>query len=145
VDGRPNRGCVVGGSELGHARFRVETQRCYCGQAGCLERIFSTAFLRARQPNGKPLADRLKAVRPDPLVDDLVEFLALGLSNAVNFVRPARLILTSRLAGAPRLYGRLVPRVRDLLLRSIAERIAIDTWDRPHGGFADAAACLALA
>ncbi len=45
VGGRPNRGCVTGGNELGHMRLPIETARCYCGHTGCLERICSSDFL----------------------------------------------------------------------------------------------------
>src|SRR5207248_711724 len=39
IGGRANRGCVNSANELGHTRFFVETERCYCGHTGCLERI----------------------------------------------------------------------------------------------------------
>src|SRR5439155_26811353 len=45
IDGRPNRGCATGANELGHTRFFVDTETCYCGHPGCLERICSTEFL----------------------------------------------------------------------------------------------------
>ena len=53
VNGRPNRGCATGGNELGHTRFFVETERCFCGQVGCVERIVSSPFLAMRDRNGK--------------------------------------------------------------------------------------------
>ena len=56
IDGRPNRGCATGGNELGHSRFFIETQKCYCGHTGCLERIISTDFLqRQRQGSDETL------------------------------------------------------------------------------------------
>src|SRR5438552_2949778 len=48
VEGRPNRGCAIGANELGHMRFMLDTEVCYCGHPGCLERICSTEFLRRR-------------------------------------------------------------------------------------------------
>ena len=57
IDGRPNRGCVTGANELGHTRLPVETDICFCGHPGCLERIVSTEFLRRR---GVPLGSLLE-------------------------------------------------------------------------------------
>src|SRR5438552_1678876 len=48
VEGRPNPGCAIGANELGHVRFFVDTDVCYCGHPGCMERICSTEFLRRR-------------------------------------------------------------------------------------------------
>src|SRR5437762_5648000 len=48
IEGKPNRGCAIGANELGHMRFFVDTEVCYCGHPGCLERVCSTEFLRRR-------------------------------------------------------------------------------------------------
>ena len=48
IEGKPNRGCAIGANELGHMRFFVDTEICYCGHPGCLERVCSTEFLRRR-------------------------------------------------------------------------------------------------
>jgi predicted NBD/HSP70 family sugar kinase len=45
IHGSPNQGCAIGANELGHMRFPIATPRCYCGQTGCLERIFSSKYL----------------------------------------------------------------------------------------------------
>ena len=50
----------IAGNELGHTRFFVDTEKCYCGHPGCLERIFSTDFLqRQGAPADVPLADQI--------------------------------------------------------------------------------------
>ena len=46
IDGRPNRGCATGANEIGHMRFFVDTETCYCGHPGCLERVVSTEFMK---------------------------------------------------------------------------------------------------
>src|SRR5205807_3952274 len=107
VDGRPNRGCAIGANDLGHCRFFVDTEKCFCGHVGCLERIVSTDFLLRQNGhagrNGKSitpppdgaLLQRAAAYDGDPASDPalntILEYLACGLSNAINFVRPHRL------------------------------------------------------
>ena len=52
VRGEPNWGCLVGGNGLGHTRLPVETAPCYCGHAGCMERICSADFLQRQGADG---------------------------------------------------------------------------------------------
>ncbi|MFA9477452.1 ROK family protein [Phycisphaerales bacterium AB-hyl4] len=147
VDGRPNRGCVVGGNELGHTRFFIDTDRCYCGQVGCLERIVSSAFLHQR---GVPTDSRLfellaRDTSDNSAVQTVLDHLAIALSNAVNFIRPNRLVIVSELADHPAVCDRLTESVRSGLLSVLASRVGIETWNGPDGGFAETAGWLALA
>jgi predicted NBD/HSP70 family sugar kinase len=148
IDGRPNRGCVTGGNELGHNRFPIDTARCYCGHSGCLERIFSSDFLiRNGAARGTQLAERVARLndgRDEPL-EKAMNHLAAGLANAVNFVRPNRLVLVSRLVRYPRFTNLLIRLTRSLLLTEIADRVGIDLWDQPAINTGETAAWLALA
>ena len=147
VNGRPNRGCVVGGNELGHTRFFVETEPCYCGHSGCLERICSSAYLR--KISGDAQADlfkRLSHFDPgDSVLGSIVSHLAMGIANATNFVRPDRVVLSGKLTECLPLTNALVARVRGYLLAPIADRVRIDLWDKSAVTGAEAAAWLALA
>jgi predicted NBD/HSP70 family sugar kinase len=147
IDGHPNRGCATGANELGHTRFFTDTTRCYCGQIGCLERIVSTDFLiRQGARKGSTLANAVNRYDgSDPALEKLIKYLAMGLANACNFVRPARLVLVSRLARNPEFTSLLVRSIRSLLLVQLADRVHIDLWDQPALNTAETAGWLALA
>jgi predicted NBD/HSP70 family sugar kinase len=147
IDGRPNRGCATGASELGHTRFFADTDRCYCGQLGCLERIVSSDFLsRHGAAAGTTLADAVARFDgSDPALEELVRHLAMGIANACNFVRPCRLVLVSKLIRQPAFASLLVRSIRSLLLVQLADRVHIDLWDQPSINTAETAGWLALA
>lgn len=157
IEGRPNRGCLIGANELGHTRFKVEVERCYCGQVGCLERICSTAFLngldgkngnRSKSPDRPPgsLFERIALYDGnDERLDHMLELLSCGLSNAVNFVRPNRLVLVSELARYPAFNDRLLREIRAGVLFELVDRVRIDVWDQPGAVSAETAGWLALA
>jgi glucokinase len=161
IDGRPNRGCAIGANDLGHCRFFVQTEKCFCGHVGCLERIVSTDFL-LRQ-NGHPARNGKHVMPPhegallqraaayggdpasDPALHSILEYLACGLSNAINFVRPHRLVLVSPLTRSPAFADALVRMTRAGALTALADRVKIDLWDEPAAGSAETAGWLALA
>ena len=147
IDGHPNRGCATGASELGHCRFFVDTAKCYCGQTGCLERICSTEFLLSRgAPQGTKLVNAVAGYDGNnPALEELVRYVAMGLANACNFVRPSRLVLVSRLMRHTAFTSLLVRSIRSLLLVQLADRVHIDLWDQPALNTAETAGWLALA
>ena len=75
----------------------------------------------------------------------LVELLAGGLANAVNFVRPARLVLVSEFLRFPAFADALQREIRRRLLVALADRVRIDLWDQPAGRGGETAGWLALA
>src|SRR4051794_33945785 len=109
VNGRPNRGCIIGGNELGHTRFFVDTELCYCGQKGCLERICSTAFLRRLTGDKKAdLYERLAQFDPaNAALQQITDLLAMGIANAINFIRPNRVVLTGQVTQSLPFYNQL--------------------------------------
>jgi predicted NBD/HSP70 family sugar kinase len=156
VNGRPNRGCAIGANDLGHTRFFVETERCFCGHTGCLERIVSSSFLAMRDASmdgGAAAPDsslperaaRFTAVGRDPALDVVARYLACGLGNAVNFVRPHRLVLVSPFTRNAAFGDALVGLAREMVLPQLAERVQIELWDEPGAGSSEEAAWLAMA
>jgi predicted NBD/HSP70 family sugar kinase len=154
INGRPNRGCATGGNELGHTRFLVETERCYCGHMGCLERIVSSRFLADRDAGRRgatsqqSLLHRTAAFQrtgADPALDQMTELLACGLANVVNFVRPHRLVLVSPFTRFPAYGNALIRLARGLVLPQLVERVHFDLWDQGGAGSAETAAWLAMA
>ena len=146
IGGTPNAGCVLGGSELGHMRFPVATDRCYCGQTGCLERIFCSEFGRARLGFVGELSANLEAYegRKGP-VAELIALVAAGLANVSNFVRPHRLVIVSPYTRHAVFANDLLKRTRELLLGVLAERVRIDLWEQPAASPAETAGFLPLA
>ena len=168
IDGRPNRGCLIGANELGHTRFFIDVERCYCGQVGCLERICSSAFLNGAPVSGSdgknrrpPKSGRKKEADSsrlgslferiarydgsDERLVQMIKFLACGLSNAVNFVRPNRLVLVSEFARYRTFNDRLLREIRGGVLFELVDRVRIDVWDQPGAVSAETAGWLALA
>ena len=149
VAGRPNRGCVAGANEIGHARLGVETDRCYCGGVGCLERVCSTAHLRrldgatggaagGAADGGRrgTLADRLSAWTAaggssegdgDPALARLAGLVADGLAGAANFVRPHRLVIVGPLAADPAVAAVWRDLVARRVLGPIRRRMSVET------------------
>lgn len=147
INGRPQRGSVTAANELGHMRLNVETEPCYCGHAGCLERIVSTAQL-ARV--GATTDRAFDAALADPdgdaaAVDTILDLLCTGLANAVNFVRPGRLVIASPLVRHACFVNRLQNDLTDRILPGIRSRVQLSFWEQPCVQSAQNAAWLALA
>jgi len=144
IDGRPNRGCVTGANEIGHTRLPVDTDVCYCGHAGCLERICSTPFARRLTRDDRTLGQVLGDA-DSPAASRVIDLLSTGFANAVNFMRVHRLILVSQLLRHRPLADALVSRVAGKVLPEIATRVKIDPWEQPATNPAEDAGWLALA
>ena len=146
VEGRPNKGCVSAGNEIGHTRLPVDTERCYCGEVGCLERICSTRFLQSMEGSAKSLLERASAFdETDAGMSEMIDLLATGISNSINLLRVHRLVIVSELAGMPRFAARLQEAVRSKLLIELAGRVQFELWDYAPFRAAQTAGWLALA
>jgi predicted NBD/HSP70 family sugar kinase len=147
INGKPNRGCVTAANEIGHQRLNVETEKCYCGQVGCLERIFSTPQLKRLGVKDASLADAVAAINgqvPAPLLE-IADQLAGGLANGVNFMRPGRLVLASPYIHNRGFTDTLQKLIRQKLLPGLVDRVKIETWEHSCVQSAESAAWLALA
>ncbi len=150
IGGQPNRGCVSSANELGHMRYFVETDTCYCGQVGCLERVFSSEYLSrldgADGVEAGALMVRLSRYRPgDEAVDVLLDYLSNGIANVANFIRPHRLVLVSELTRYPEASDVLTASIRRRLLGELVGRVRVDLWEQPVAHLAETAGWLALA
>jgi predicted NBD/HSP70 family sugar kinase len=147
VDGRPNQGCATGANELGHSRFHIKTDPCFCGHQGCLERICSTGFLRLQRPRSESLDTRAAAYRKgrDRDLNEILKHLSTGLGNAVNFTRVERLVLVSRLLRHAPFLEALLKGVRGQFMAAMAQRIEVEIWDQPVLRLAETAGWLAIA
>lgn len=146
VDGHPTPGCVIGSHELGHSRFPVKTRRCYCGQLGCLERIFSSDYLRDTVDERMPLATALGRFSEfESKLRPLISLLGCGIANMMNFLRPHRLVLVGEILSHPMARDAVTRSIRDQTLKALASRIQMQFWEQPALRSAEIAGWLALA
>lgn len=110
--GSADRGCVRGANELGHMQVHTggfTPPRCYCGQSQCLERVFSSATVsrllgRRRRlsavlrewtlgdPNRTPKTNADPSAKTSEIIRRLVSVLGTAAANAVNLMRPHRVV-----------------------------------------------------
>jgi predicted NBD/HSP70 family sugar kinase len=146
VDGHPTPGCVVGSHELGHSRFPVKTRRCYCGQLGCLERIFSSNYLRDTAKERRPLGTALSRFPEfESKLGPLISLLGCGIANMMNFLRPHRLVLVGEILSHPMAREAVTRSIREQTLKALAGRIQMQFWEQPALRSAEMAGWLALA
>ena len=148
INGKPNRGCILGANELGHTRLPMAAPSCYCGGRGCIERIFSSGFLagKSRGASKGILEARLRANAPgDRRLGIAVSSLAMVLSNAINFLRPANVIIATPFAEYRHFISGLTADIRRGLLPHIGSRVEISVWNRCISGSAHLAAWLGIA
>lgn len=136
VAGRPNRGCVTGAAELGHIRTPLSTPTCFCGRQGCLERVFSSAYL-----NTSDLAASL-VDQPDPSL--ITSTLGTSLADVANLIRPHRIVIASPYAAIPLFRETLSKSILQNLLPGLADRTKLDWWTDPALATPETAAWLAL-
>jgi hypothetical protein len=78
-------------------------------------------------------------------VQPLLEVLGMGISNAVNLVRPHRLVIVTRHADHPRFIKTIEQIIRNDTLDDIAEKMKVTIWPKATDDNAIEAAFLALA
>ncbi len=81
----------------------------------------------------------------DQRLELMLQYLACALSNAVNFVRPNRLVLVSELTRYATFNDQLLRAIRAGILFELVDRVRIDVWDQPGAVSAETAGWLALA
>ncbi len=143
INGHPIRGCITCSNELGHTRMPVPTPRCYCGHQGCLERIFSSAYLKD-QGCRQSLKAAILDIATHPGVKQMTELLVMGLANAVNFCRPSYLTIMTDLPGTESYINKLMEQVRDQSLHEFGSRMQMQHWIEPAAQPAANGAALAL-
>ncbi|MCE9612905.1 MAG: ROK family transcriptional regulator [Lentisphaerae bacterium] len=146
VAGRPNPGCMLGGNELGHMRLAVETTRCYCGGVGCVERVFSTACLRALDgPSAATLATALATPRLSSGARRIIELTAQAIANVTIFARPHRVVLAGSLTARPGFQRHMDRAWRQALPAIFERRVRLDWWPIQATISAETAGWLAIA
>jgi N-acetylglucosamine repressor len=108
------------GGELGHITVDIDGKPCGCGNRGCLETVAAATALAAavserigRKADIEEIVELLSSgkVKADNELDQIVEYLAVGMAAVVNLFNPSKLFL----------YGRLLD-ARDGLFDQLLER-----------------------
>lgn len=146
MDGQPNRGCVGGANELGHMRLPDAS-----GEPVALEKLVSTDWLHKLDGESKSKTSSMNLMQraeiydgTDASMQKILWYLGLGLANAVNLLRPNRLVIVSPLASHTACYNALLEHFRHYALSPIAERVRLETWEGPMPQNAEAGGFLAL-
>ena len=110
------------GGELGHVTVDIHGKPCGCGNRGCLETVAADTALAAavserigRKAGIEEVVELLRsgAVRADAELDQILEYLAVGLAAVVNLFNPSKLFIYGRLLDArDGLFGELLERTR---------------------------------
>ena len=146
VDGRPVRGPYVAANELGHNRLPIKTPRCYCGHSGCIERIFSTDYLRMTQPTLPQLAHVLQNGNNTDAVKHVTDYLVLTLSNAINMCCSTHVTLMTNMTGIENYLDDVIRQTRMLVLPELAQAMVMERWiDAEPGAIRSAGAAARMA
>lgn len=144
VGGLPNAGCVLAGNELGHMRLGVETDRCYCGGTGCVERVFSTAFLR-RSGDLETLPEALSRRKLSTAGRQIMDLLGQALVSATVFVRPHQLVIGGSFASGAAFRQVLEQTWRRQLPTIFQKRVSMNWYPLRADVSAETAGWLAIA
>ncbi len=156
IAGRPNRGAVHGANELGHTRVGADTELCYCGQPGCLERVLSSAYLQKLAATEMSLSQAAAAMgdssgaggdsgATEKALNTIVSLVGMGLANAVNFTRVAQLVLVGPLLKHEAFAEALIASTRSQTLAVLSTHVQMGVGDDSLVRTAQNAGWLALA
>lgn len=143
VDGRPNRGCILGGNELGHMCLNINAPRCACGQYGCIESICSTEFLKFHGHH-ETLEQAAATFEPDHPIHTICDAVAMGLSNAINFMRVHRVHIVSPMSDCEAFGKAILAATRKRILAGLKNQVAVRWSAQMPGDFSQNAGWLAL-
>lgn len=141
IDGRLHRGAFGVAGELGHQTVLPDGPLCGCGNRGCLEALTRADVLSANA--GKTTASevfegaRAGEERCIAAVDQMADFLGIGLANVVTMFGPDRIVVGGGIAEAGDL-------VMDPITEAVKSRVtlvsteAIEIVPAVYGRFAGA-------
>ena len=153
LDGKLYRGVNFAEGEIGHMTIRYDGIDCNCGRKGCFEAYASASALvrqAAEAAEAHPdsrlhalvegdvsrMNGRLffQAVREEDetalaVRDNYAQLLAEGLTNLINLLQPAELVIGGGISGAAELF---LPQVQERIARMVYSRASkVQTLLRP--------------
>ncbi len=153
LDGRLYRGVNFAEGEIGHMTIRYDGIDCNCGRKGCFEAYASASALvrRAAQAAQEHPDSRLNALTGGDAVrmngriffqavrekdetamavcGEYAQLLAEGLTNLINLLQPAELVIGGGISGAAELF---LPQVQERIARMVYSRASkVQTLLRP--------------
>ena len=82
--------------ELGHIPVFGKTNPCGCGNFGCIELFASgkrLAEIRENYFNNMSISDMLKDHSDNPVVEEFIDYLAMGIASEITILDPEEIIL----------------------------------------------------
>jgi len=129
LKGPPNEGVVVSANEIGHTTFPIKTERCYCGQVGCAERLLSTRFLHRLDPaETRSLEEALAQIPLTPACLEVYEHTTRVIANFTQFIRPHRVVLTGPLIQQEMVFRVIQAGIHERLMPTLTDRVQIVRW-----------------
>lgn len=143
IDGQPNRGCILGGNELGHMRIDATSNSRNGEQVDGLEQVFSSKYLAQIQGHGTLLeAAQAHDLEQQP-IGQIINHLATGIANCINFIRPNRVHLISPFEACSTFRAVVDRKINERVLPPLADRVERD-WSFSDDDFTHAAAWLGM-
>lgn len=128
------------GGELGHITVDIDGKPCGCGNRGCLETVATdtalAAALSARLGQRRTIEEVVTLLREGAIeagkeVEEVLEYLAVGMAAVINIFNPSKLFVHGRLLDVgPDLFERLLDKTRR---RALAPSMADCTIIRARG------------
>ena len=153
LNGQLYRGINFAEGEIGHMTIRYDGVDCNCGRRGCFEAYASaSALVRQAAEEAKEHPDSrlnglvdgdvsrlngrlfFQAVREEDgtalaVRDNYAQLLAEGLTNLINLLQPAELVIGGGISGAAELF---LPQVQERIARMVYSRASkVQTLLRP--------------
>lgn len=108
LNGVPLYGETMTAGELGHMTLPNNQDLCRCGKRGCLETYVCENRIKGVLGENDIAAAYQRYMRGDPaacqLIDEILETLALSISNATVLLNPSRIVLYGTLFKIPRAF-----------------------------------------
>ncbi len=147
-----------GDGELGHIVIDINGEQCTCGRSGCLETFVSKQTLISGVQKNKSLYPDSKLVELENvdvkdifdayhqkdslaimLVDNYIKYLAIGVTNLINLVRPSVIILGGAIADQGTVITEPIKKYIRQYAYGGAKDIVISTPTVKHSGIIGAA------
>lgn len=134
IGGRVHRGASTMAGEIGHIMVKNDGELCNCGRYGCLETLSSaTALVRHALEAGvvskdgeltaKEIFELASAgdVKAQHAIDEMIQWLALGLSIGANLLNPDVIVIAGGVVNAG---DALIEPLRKAFVEKALDRVA---------------------
>lgn len=125
INGQLYRGFFGSAGEVGHMVIKFDGPRCHCSSFGCFEEYGSERFFKKRKASPKELAAAARKGDKKALkiFSQYGRYLGIGLSNAINVLDPAVIVLGGGIANTYLLFIKELKReIQKRVISPLAKR-----------------------